>query len=302
MAIKFAELMTINGHTVIFYSNSRYQFNCSEFIEILTEDDYKTIEQEIGSFNSGDYLCHFDTEKIKNMRQQIVTKYNDDVIKIMNKNRNLRYKEYIFHFYGNITSPIAKTFPEIASVEIILGFPKFTYQNVIFGSQYYAGFTIETTKQIPNKFTIIPPLFDKDEFIYNSEKQNSILYLGRIQNIKGIRVVLELSKLRPNVIFWIAGYCKSFKDNKLHILNEHDTFIEYNLLEYPNVIYYGFADIKLRRNLLSKCKALIQPSQYVEPFGCNVIEAYLSGTSVITSDKGTFKKHCYPRSYWLSLQ
>ena len=56
----------------------------------------------------------------------------------------------------------------------------------------------------------------------------------------------------------------------------------------PNVEVIGYADVEKRKELLAGAKALIQASYYNEPFGGCVVEAYFSGTPVITSDWGAF--------------
>jgi glycosyltransferase involved in cell wall biosynthesis len=101
----------------------------------------------------------------------------------------------------------------------------------------------------------------------------------------GAHCLFELARLRPDCTFWLAGYCYQADPTIL----EFDTY-RYVLAEYPNVKFWGYANPQLRRKLLTRASALIQLSQYPEPFGFNVIEAYLSGTPVLTSATGTFRE------------
>jgi len=55
-----------------------------------------------------------------------------------------------------------------------------------------------------------------------------------------------------------------------------------------NVVNHGFANSKKRKILLSLASVLVQPTIYHEPFGFNVVEAWLSGTPVVTSNTGAF--------------
>lgn len=130
---------------------------------------------------------------------------------------------------------------------------------------------------------IIPPIFNANEFIFNTDKQKVVLYLARIQHIKGVGVVLELSQLRKDYIFIIAGYHNDYDKEELLI----DDVI-YRKKDYPNVTFFGYANVDQRKFLLSLSSWLIQPSQYFEPFGFNIIEAYLSGTPVLTTNTGSF--------------
>ena len=55
-----------------------------------------------------------------------------------------------------------------------------------------------------------------------------------------------------------------------------------------NMDFIGAVTGDTKLELFKKAKAILVPTQYVEPFGIVVIEAMMSGTPVISSDFGAF--------------
>ncbi|HET7376781.1 MAG TPA: glycosyltransferase, partial [Anaerolineae bacterium] len=115
---------------------------------------------------------------------------------------------------------------------------------------------------------VIPNYFDPADFEFSDQKEDWLLFLGRVYEPKGIYqaiAVAETTRTRLKV----AGPGPFRKPS-------------------PFVDYEGFAWLDKRRMLLSKAKAVIMPSIYVEPFGGVQVEAMMSGTPVISPDWGAF--------------
>ena len=121
---------------------------------------------------------------------------------------------------------------------------------------------------------VIPPICNSiNEFEYNEKKENYLLYIARLVEQKGIHIFIDIAKSFPNKKFIIAGQGDLSKITKT----------------LPsNVEYVGYADLKQRKQLLSKAQAVISPTYYMEPFGLTTIEANLSGTPVITTPWGGY--------------
>ena len=124
---------------------------------------------------------------------------------------------------------------------------------------------------------VIPNYFDPDEFEYRTDKEDYLLFLGRVDRCKGIEIALETSK-QTGIPLVIAG--QNFLGDELYQMMHRD-------VEYVGVV--GSDD---RRELLSKAMAVICPSMYLEPFLGVHIEAGFCGTPIITTNWGAPVEYC----------
>lgn len=118
---------------------------------------------------------------------------------------------------------------------------------------------------------VIPNAFDPDMFRFQEKKDNYFLYLGRLNDDKGIYIARD-----------IAGRVGA----KLIIAGQGDP--ARFLANSPWVEYRPPVGVEERKELLANARALICPTQYVEPFGGVAVEAQMSGTPVICTDWGAF--------------
>lgn len=98
-----------------------------------------------------------------------------------------------------------------------------------------------------------------------------VVFLGRLTMGKGVSLVLEIARQRPDVPFLIAG---------------QGDITAFGALP-QNVQYVGPLTTE-RAAFLGNARAVIAPSRYAEPFCGTVVEAALCGTPAITSDFGAF--------------
>lgn len=100
---------------------------------------------------------------------------------------------------------------------------------------------------------------------------DALVYMGRICDIKGLRVVAEIAKQRPEQHVIICGQGAPAP-----------------YLSSPNIEYRPPISGRARSALLGNAKAVITPSEYTEPFGGVAVEAMLCGTPVLSSAFGAF--------------
>lgn len=129
-------------------------------------------------------------------------------------------------------------------------------------------------------------VFVKPNFMFESTQSNMIgaknrnyfIYVGRLDELKGIRILFEAWKnmgtSAPKLLVCGTGplenWCKSFVQAAPEC----------------NIELKGFVSNIEAKQLISKAKALLLPTQWYEGFPMTIVEAYSVGTPVIGSDMG----------------
>lgn len=107
------------------------------------------------------------------------------------------------------------------------------------------------------------------------EKQNSIIYVGRLTKGKGVDMLID-------------AYQRLQMKQKpmLHIVG--DGVLESSILELnnENIRLHGQLGYEKTLKKISEAKILVVPSLWEEPFGRVALEALMLGTPVITSNNG----------------
>lgn len=117
---------------------------------------------------------------------------------------------------------------------------------------------------------VVPNSYDVDEWPAGTGG-DAVVFLGRMTEGKGLGLIYELARLRPDIPFRIAGQGDAAPFGPVP----------------PNVELVGPLTHE-RAAYLGHARAIIAPSHYVEPFCGVVVEAALCGTPAITSAFGAF--------------
>lgn len=141
-----------------------------------------------------------------------------------------------------------------------------------------SDFQLEVMKRagIPaEKMTRLHNFVNVDEFhpVAAGQKEDYLLYFGRIEQLKGVPTLVEAAK-RTGSKLKIAG-TGSWEPQLKSAIQGHE-----------NIEALGFVGGSDLNRLVAKAKAVIVPSEWHEPFGLTVIEAKASGTPVIASNRG----------------
>lgn len=156
----------------------------------------------------------------------------------------------------------------------------------IYGKIYYICLTEFNRKKLlllnrPGRKGLIDSkkVFVKPNFTFEtpsniSKKQPGeyYLFIGRIEEIKGLDILLGAFERMPEQRLVIAGTGPQLK--------------EYKKRAGSNVTFMGYLDKQQLSECLSKAKAVIVPSQCYETFGMIIVEAYAAHKPVIAGDIG----------------
>lgn len=136
-----------------------------------------------------------------------------------------------------------------------------------------------TLKQIKADKVYIKPNFVESilEFIPAEKRKNQFVFVGRLDQLKGIDILLkawkQMGKYAPKLIICGMGpmdnWCKEFVEEN-NINAELKGFI-------PNIE---------ARKIIANSKALILPTQWYEGFPMSIVESYSVGTPVICTNLG----------------
>ena len=273
------------GHTVYFYGAEGSDVPADEFIQTHT---LKDIRKEWGE---GDNRFEIGYDwKVKNFKHdfnktktQTTLKFYKTCIEEITKRKQPDH--FILLPQGIYHKPIADAVKLYLTCEPGIGYRGSYAPFRAFEGHYIQNFTYgsEHPRQSINGAyydRVIPNYFDLKDFKFSAKKDDYFLFIGRLIQRKGLRTAHLISK-ELGIPLKIAGQgMKSWEKGKL--VTEEVT------LEGEHLDYVGYVGVDERKKLLSKAKAVIVATTYLEPFGGTNVEAQLSGTPVLTTNFGAF--------------
>ncbi len=264
--VKLAKMIKSYGHTVYFYGVEGSEVECDEFIPVSTQ---AILRQAYGDYDrSRDFFKHDPTD----MAHQT---FNLNAIREINERK--QSTDILLCPMGNYQEPVSKAVG-LMTIEPGIGYTGVFSSHRVFESYAWMHHVYGLMKIEDGSWydAVIPNYFDPGDFPYQPDKQDYLLYFGRIISRKGVSVASELAKATGYQLYVVGQGTLDNPTEQLSLGSE------------KHIVYMPAVGPKERAELLGNAKAVLMPTYYLEPFGGVNVEAQLCGTPVITSDWGAF--------------
>ncbi|HEY8465034.1 MAG TPA: glycosyltransferase [Bacillota bacterium] len=264
--VKLAKILKTYGHTVFFYGVEGSEVECDEFIPVSTK---AILLATYGDYNqSKEFFKHNPTDLAYKT-------FNQNAIKgILERKAD---RDFLLCPMGNYQRPIAEAVG-LTTVESGIGYTGVFSAFRVFESYAWMHYVYGLLKQEDGTWydAVIPNYFDPTDFPYQEQKEDYLLYFGRIISRKGVQVASDAAKACGRQLYVVGQGSLDNPEEGLALGSE------------KHIKYFPAVGPEERANLLGKAKAVLMPTYYLEPFGGVNVEAQLCGTPVITSDWGAF--------------
>jgi len=286
--LRFAPMMISRGFEVYHYGIETSKPNATKNIDLLTKEEWSNLRVDTYKFLHPELTE--DEIKIKlndtksfigdlgNIGTPLYAEFNKRFRTAIQENYRSNKTDIVCLPFGQSVEQ-ALSGLNYLSVETGIGYPDSYKDFRIFESYCKLHMTMVKTKKLCQHYWfVIPNYYDIVEWplSLNPDKPQ-VGYFGRIGDIKGCNIFVEIAKQFPQITFILCGQGDPTK-----------------YLIKPNIIYKPPIHGLERGVFLGSLTALVAPSMYLEPF-CGVnVEARLCGTPVITNDCGAFVETIEP--------
>jgi len=277
---RFAPMMRSVGYEVYYYGNETSESGADVQFDLLTVEEYHLLKKKSYKQLYPNYTDEEIDVKLNDPKQFVGDLAN--LTTVLYEVFNKRFREKLIQNYRSVATDIvclpfgpahesALTGLNYVYVESGIGYPNAYKDFRIYES--YAKLHYDMSRcntQIQNYWFVCPNYYNIQEWPFNNHTEKKRMgFFGRICDIKGIYIIVEIAKKFPDVEFIVCG---------------QGDITSYPPL--PNLIYKEPIHGKDRGAYLGSLTALIAPTKFLEPF-CGVsAEAQLCGTPVISHDYG----------------
>lgn len=263
---RFATTMWARGHEVFVYAGDDTEaLTCTELVHAFTRADQERWREMVAE------------EPTKKWESAAEWWSKTNLVTAGEIARRAEPGDFLCLIGGTAQAPLAGYLPELTACEYSVGysgtFAKFRAYESRAWRAYCHGASYEPTGRWFDE--VIPGMFDPEDYTMRAQREDFLLYLGRVISDKGLGIAAEVAQATGR---------------RLVVAGEGD----YSLA--PGAECIGPVSFATKVDLLSRAHAVLMPTLYMEPFGNVAIEAMLSGTPCVTSDWGAFPEtvpDCY---------
>lgn len=264
---RLCDMLTGQGHEVIWYGGPQLEGAVAEHVVIVTETARRAwFGKETWAEKVFD---HWDpTDECWSLTNRLA---------VGEISRRLGPTDIIGLTMGRCQAAIAAAFPNHVKAEVGIGYEgpmletHWCVESEAWRHYLYGRLGVNDGRSFD---TVIPNAFDLADYDFRADKDDYVLYLGRMTPRKGLAVVAELAK-----------------HHRVITAGQGDERV-------PGAEHVGVVTGDDKRKLLAGARALLCPTSYIEPFGGVAVEAMLSGTPVITTPWGAFSETVIPGTGW----
>jgi len=262
----FCKWMTEKGHTVYHYGHPDSNVKCTKHFDCITKETYDK--------DYGDQTWkEFHSQNVESNTHKEFNKLAGEAIQKNKKSKD----ELVLAFWGYGNKGACEMNDDLILVEASIGYDSYFLQNRCYETYNHLHRILGLANIITPNWAdqVIPPGFDMNDFKFQEEKGDYLLYLGRMIDLKGINIANVVSKITKTPIKFVGPQ------------NQENSMDDDN----PLAEFIHTVSVEERKDLLANAKALIAPSLYMEPCGWVMLEAFASGTPVISTDWGGFAEY-----------
>lgn len=253
----FARLLKRLGYEVILYGVGDNDTPCDEFVACLSTEEQRA--------------CIGDTPY-----QAVRFEPASPLFLTFNKRAAIHLRgikrphDLIATIAGAAQMFVSEQNPELTFLEYSIGYvgicaPYRVFQSHVWRHVMHGATGIDGGRTFD---AVIPPWFDAHAVpVHTSEPEDYVAYCGRLTHVKGIKTACDAAQ-RAGVRLVVMGHGDP------------------SLITYGE--YLGAVSSEERDRIYAKARAVLAPTQYLEPFGNIAAEAQLCGTPMITTDFGAF--------------
>jgi glycosyltransferase involved in cell wall biosynthesis len=270
---KFARMMRPYGYEVIHYGVAGSDSGATIDVDLMDQDEHQALLGH--KYHDDPTRFYGDDAKLGNNVYAQWNLYARDALK-----ERVEPGDCILLPFGHAHAPAVRGLPVLkagaSAIESGIGYfdcllPWRIYESQavrhgVMAKEGRNGFTAESARL---EF-VAPNYYEADEWPMGAGG-DEIVFLGRIAESKGVPLIYQLARARPNVRFALAGQGDPYAFGDVP-----DNVRLVGPLTHERAAYLGNA------------RAIIAPSAYMEPFCGVVVEAALCGTPAITSSFGAF--------------